>query len=400
MAVKAVRVVVVVVTNVIRLFTGIILFAAFSEVFAAVLAEDRADILTHSYQGGGMDITGPSILVRKGDDKTFSAYANYYVDTISSASIDVEALGASPYTEERTENSVGVDILHGKSIMSLGYTNSEENDYVSDSFSFGLSMDMFGDLTTISMGFMKGHDEVFRMTRDLDQNKIRDTAFAEQVDRRRYSVGLTQILTKNLIIGLNFETITDQGYLNNPYRQYRYLENNILKNAFEVYPNTRTSRAGSIKLRYYLPYRAAIFYKSRMFVDDWGIEASDAEIGYTHPIGDDLIIELKYRNYVQTSADFYSDIFSEASTQASDFRARDKEMSSFTNITFGVGISYEFAKNGWWEFDKASANLVYDYMKFEYDDFRDARVEDVNAGEEPLYSFTANVLQLFISVWY
>ncbi len=61
--------------------------------------------------------------------------------------------GASPYTEERTEFSGGIDYLHGNSIMSVSYTNSNENDYDANTASFGVSMDMFGNMTTVSMGY-------------------------------------------------------------------------------------------------------------------------------------------------------------------------------------------------------------------------------------------------------
>lgn len=377
-------------------------FALSIPAYSAVLPEDRTDVLSHSYQGGGMDITGPSILVRKGDDKSFSAYANYYVDNISSASIDVETLGASEYKEERVEQSVGMDILHGKSIMSLGFTNSEENDFVSDSYHFGISMDMFGDLTTVRMGFSKVQDQVFKTT-TIDGVRTRDPGFSEDAIRRYYRLGLSQVVTKNLLVGLNFESISDEGYLNNPYRQYRYTV--VGADAFEteVYPRTRTSNAFSMQARYYLPYRAAIYYKQRLFSDDWGIEAIDSEVGYIHPFGENIIVEFRYRLYAQTKADFYSDLHTERSSQPLDFRARDKELSTFNSTTLGLVISYEFAKGGWGFIDKASVNLVYDYMKFEYEDFRDARVsrdEPSLIGNEPSYQFSANVLQLFLSVWY
>ncbi|MBV1959327.1 MAG: DUF3570 domain-containing protein, partial [Pseudomonadales bacterium] len=77
---------------------------------AAVLPEDRADVMYHSYDGGGITVGGPSVLVRKGFADTVSVSANYYVDTISSASIDVVST-ASPYQEERTEVSAGIDYL-------------------------------------------------------------------------------------------------------------------------------------------------------------------------------------------------------------------------------------------------------------------------------------------------
>ncbi len=66
---------------------------------AGVLPEDRADILFHRYEGGGLTVQGPSILVRKKIGESLSATANYYVDAISSASIDVVVSGASPYRE-------------------------------------------------------------------------------------------------------------------------------------------------------------------------------------------------------------------------------------------------------------------------------------------------------------
>ena len=77
---------------------------------ALVIPEDRADAMYHAYDGGGVTVNGPSILVRKGYKEKVSGYANYYQDFVSSASIDVLTSG-SKYSEERTEYSMGVDYL-------------------------------------------------------------------------------------------------------------------------------------------------------------------------------------------------------------------------------------------------------------------------------------------------
>ena len=74
---------------------------------------------------------GPSVLVRKQFAQKFSVSANHYVDKVSSASIDVVTT-ASPYTEERTQHSVGLDYLHDRWMMNVGFTNSEENDYTAE----------------------------------------------------------------------------------------------------------------------------------------------------------------------------------------------------------------------------------------------------------------------------
>ena len=70
-----------------------------------VLPEDRADLLYFRYDGGGVIISGPSMLVRKSIGEHVSVAANYYIDMVSSASVDVET-SASPYDDERTQSSL------------------------------------------------------------------------------------------------------------------------------------------------------------------------------------------------------------------------------------------------------------------------------------------------------
>jgi hypothetical protein len=364
---------------------------AFSlSLFAAVLPEDRFDTLYHSYDGGGVKINGPSLLARKRIGDSSSVSANYYVDSITSASIDV-VTSASRYHEKRTERSLGVDYLHDNVTMNLGYTRSEENDYLANTANFSISQDMFGDLTTVSMGYSRGWDTV---------GKSDQPDFAEDVTRQNYRLGLSQILTKNLVLDLGLETVTDEGYLHNPYRSVRYLDaGSPVGYSFEpeVYPRTHDSNAFSVKSLYYLPYRASVSAEYRYFTDSWGVRANNYEIGYTHPTGKSWIFDLKYRLYSQSHADFYSDLFPRQ--QAQNFLARDKELSTFSSRAIGFGASYELAPGSCSCIDRGSLTLSYDRIHFMYDDFRDISQAGL-PGEEPLYDFTADVVQLFLSVWY
>lgn len=357
----------------------------------AVLPEDRADVMYHGYDGGGLQVQGPSVLVRKAYKDKVSVWGNYYVDMISSASIDVIAT-ASKYEEEREEKSIGVDYLHGKTFMGLSYTNSEESDYSANSVRFGISQDFFGDLTTLGISYARGWDEV---RRNGDEN------FEEEAKRQTFRIDLSQILTKNLIVSLNYESVTDEGFLNNPYRQVRYLDPASARGysyQAEVYPRTRTSSATAVRAMYYLPYRAALKGEYRYYTDTWGIGAWNAELAYVHPLPKNLILELKYRYYDQSAADFYSDLFDRPDAQ--NFLARDKELASYSTHTAGAGISYEFA-TGWLPlFDKGEASLMVDWIRFDYSDFRDVTVQDALPGEEPLYGFDSVVIRAFVSFWY
>ena len=388
-------------TRAMRAVTMVLLSCFAGAASAGVLPEDRADLLYHRYDGGGVTIDGPSLLVRKKFMEKFSVSANYYVDMVSSASIDVVTT-ASPYEEERTQYSLSVDALRGKTTYSLGYTNSDENDYEADTAYFSLSHDLFGDLTTISLSFARGWDTV--QQRDADGSGV-DPNFLEKTDRRTYSIGLTQVVTRNMILGATLETITDEGFLNNPYRSVRYVDptNPGVGYSFEdeVYPRTRTSNAVAFRGRYFLPYRAAVSAQYRWFNDTWGILAHTAQVGYTHPWGQKWTFDAKYRFYTQEAADFYSDLFPRA--QAQNFLARDKELSTFVSNTIGIGVTYEFPGGIAYMprfVKKGTLNLRWDHIFFDYDDFRDIRVTGVTPGTEPLYSFEADVAQLFVSIWF
>jgi len=369
---------------------GFLLVVAGSQSHGAILPEDRSDVMYHGYDGGGLQVNGPSVLVRKAYKEKFSAWANYYVDMISSASIDVITT-ASPYKEERTEYSVGLDYLHGKTSMGASFTNSEESDYSANYARFGISQDFFGDLTTVGISYGRGWNDVRRNG---------DDTFNETATTQNYRLDISQIITKNFLVNLNYEGVTDEGYLNNPYRQVRYLDPTSARGYSyegEIYPRTRTSSAFALRGIYYLPYRAAARAEFRTYSDTWGIKAWNAEIGYVHPVSDRLIVEAKYRFYTQTAADFYADLFPYSNSQ--NFLGRDKEIATYSNHTLGAGISYGFNLN-WGFLKRGEASLMVDYMMFDYKDFRDLRVTDVPAGEEPLYSMQSMVVRAFISFFY
>ena len=370
---------------------------------AAVLPEDRADAMYHYYDGGGVKIDGPSVLVRKSIKDKVSVFGNYYVDSISSASIDVVTTGASPYSEQRDEYSVGVDLLNEDTLMSVSYTDSSENDYKATSLNLGVAQEMFGGMTTVTLSYGRGSDDVFRNGPDGQP----DGVFMDEAERRNYRLGISQVMTRNMLVGLFYEAIADEGFLNNPYRQVRYLDSNsAIGYSFqpEVYPRTRSSNAASLRARYYLADKSAVYGGFRYFSDSWGIDAQNVDIGYVRYVGKAWLIDVNYRFYTQSAADFYSDLFPFESAQ--NFLARDKELSTFTSQTLRVGVTYDLLEDGWRFLEKATINLYYDLIFYDYDDFRDLRPVDSNGaplyapGSEPLYDYSADVVQLYFSVWF
>ena len=217
-------------------------------VLAGVLPEDEADVMWHNYNGGDITVQGPSVLIRKKVGDSLSFTVNYYEDMISSASIDVK-LSASPYHETRRQWNGGVDYLHGKTTYSAGVHPSKEPDYKANTIYFSVSQDMFGDLTTSPWATGAAGTRSSATSRTPTAQIINDPTFHERADHRGYSLRLSQILTRNTIASFNYELLTDQGYLANPYRKIRYLvpgQGEGFTLADQVYPNTRTSNAASV----------------------------------------------------------------------------------------------------------------------------------------------------------
>ena len=358
---------------------------------AAVLPEERVDILYHSYDGGGVKVDGPSVLVRKNFKEKISVYGNIYQDFVTSASIDVVTSGASEYTEERNEYSAGVDFLNDRTVLSLGYTQSIESDYEAQTFNFSASQEFFGDLTTLTMGYGQGSDIVKDNT---------DDEFEEDRDRKRYNLGISQVLTRNILVSASYEVVLDEGFLNNPYRNIRFLEGGIDLQTPEFYPSTRNSSAFAQRGIFYIPpLDASVRLEYRQYADSWEIKSENIEIRYSQNLDDSLIFELRGRTYSQDQAYFYADLFS-AQPAEGQFAARDKELSQYSANQFGWTLSYTFSSR--YNFlNNSTINLSWDRFLFEYDNFRNiATGENLTLGEEPLYNLKADVIRLYFSSFF
>jgi len=352
----------------------LLLTFAHSVAEAAVLAEDRVDVMTHSYSGGGVTAQGPALLVRKGNDKSYSAFASYYVDNVTSASIDVQAQ-ASQYSEKRDDISLGVDYLYNDTITTASFNNSEESDYSSDSVNIDMSQEFFGGMSTFNIGYSASNDIVKRVDNDFNQ----------ELNRYRYRLGLSQILTKNWIISLNFESIAEKGYLSNAYRSARVLGAYVP----ELSPSTRTSEAYSIRSLTYFDWRGSLRFDYRFYTDTWGLQSDTYEIGISKYLGEKNILELSYRMYSQNKANFYSDNF----TAEMIYMTRDKELSTFSDTTLKAKYTYHMFENDSGFFSKGNFTVSIGLIQFDYDDFTHYRT-----GEK--YSYTATVAQILLSLWY
>ncbi len=337
---------------------------------AVDLPPDRAEALYHLYDGGGVKADGPALLVRKSMAGRVSLSAQYYVDAVSNASIDVVTT-ASPYREQRTAVDLGLDYVVGDATIKFGYAISNEPDYEVDGFSIDLTQEVYGGMTTVSVGFGRSSDLVGR----------KDIGFFDSTRHWQYRAGVTQILSTRWLASLNVEAISDNGYLGNPYRVARVFDAAVP----ERHPRTRSSRALRLSTAYDLDGGQAVNGGYRYYFDTWDIKAHTFDVGYSRRFGERWLGDTFVRSYSQSAALFYSD----NATTETQYVSRNRQLSTYNTLTLGLKGTYALrrAADGAWALNLHGG---YEYMRFAYKDFTDLRTGS-------LYGFDAHILQLYAS---
>lgn len=346
---------------------------------AAELPQDRADLMYHYYDGAGTKASGPAVLVRKSIADKFSLSGSYYVDAVSNASIDVVTT-ASPYKETRHEEILGLDYIYRDATISLSGSTSSEPDYTAKSVGVDVAQEVFGGLTTISLGYTRAWDKVGE----------KGVGFFDAVKHWRYRLGATQILTPRLLMSANFEAVSDDGFLGSPYRVA--FVRGAAQN--ERDPRTRTSRAIMLRLIADLGSHDAARVQYRYFWDTWAIKASTAEIGYSRYFGGERWLgDAFLRYYNQGHALFYSDNAPEETLYVS----RNRQLSSYKSFGIGTRVAYT-AKTVPGKYE-IKLNGALERTRFSFSDFTDVRTQtvrgDFSTGKK--YSYDATIVQVFVS---
>ena len=340
---------------------------------AVELPGNSAEALFHSYSGGGVTANGPALLVRKSIADKFSLAASYYVDAVSNASIDVVTT-ASPYREKRTEYGFSADYVYRDSQITLATSSSQEPDYTANRVGLDVTQEVFGGMTTVSLGFTRGADKV---------GKRNAPEFSDVARHWQYRFGVTQILTPRWIGSANFEALADDGYLGSPYRVARVFGAAVP----ERNPRTRSGRALKFRVIGDLGSRDALHVDYRYYRDTWAIKAHTAEAGYSRYFGEAWLADGFLRLHTQKAALFYSD----NATSETLYVSRNRQLSTFNSVGVGGKVAYTLKKGpGQYE---VKLNGAYEFVRFKFKDFTDLRTGIP-------YGHNASVLQLFVSATY
>ena len=298
------------------------------------------------------------------------------VDAITSASASSGAAAAEPFTERRLEGGAGyAQELDGPDgtfldVVRVGAETkfSKEPDYRSFYAGVRAEAEMVQKNLLFGVGGGVALDEVNNEGAQSPMGGPRllcdnnDTvADATACPLNTYSVftSISQIVSRNAVVGLSYDIAKVHGFTSNAYRQVFTASGPFA----EKHPNDRLRQAVAISARYFIPESKTTAIASyRYYFDDWDIHAHTPEIRVVQEVGDSVDATVGYRYYKQDAAFFWMKHYPDQTIEMSKYLTDDPKMTAFTGhlIEAKLGLLGEtFGLEGRWAGARLEGILEY-----------------------------------------
>jgi hypothetical protein len=240
--------------------------------------------------------------------------------------------------------------------LSLAGDHSSQKTYSSSGFGGSVARDFNQRNTTLVFGASYSVDTI-KPAKGI-QTELKTTnaatirAGSEEKSQVDLQLGITQVLTREALLQLNYVRGDASGYMTNPYKIISEVDpvtgvntNGVART--EKRPDKRVSNAFYTQLNY--AFKSGVLYSSyRYFQDDWGIRAHTLDFKYRQPITERLYVQPNVRLYSQTAADFYrSMLYTTEIIPATGFYASaDYRLAKMHSNSAGVKLGYKPLSGG------------------------------------------------------
>lgn len=281
-------------------------------------------------------VWSPRVRVAGAVGDALTVESTYGLDAWTGASIDVVTAATKAIHEVRHEVGGGVAYDFGDVSASGAYRYSTEPDYTSHGAVGHLSLDLAQNNTTLDLSGFGGRDTVGRAG---------DPLFSELQRSFGGRFSLTQLLDRQTLLQLSWETTRVLGYQASPYRYVALGGSGTCASLApfclsETVPDARTRQALVARVRRALGSIASLGLVYRYYFDDWGIQSQTISPDVALLIGDHGTLSFSYRYYTQSQADFYQPRYLDPNPQHG-YLTRDRELSALYAHRLGASYQHE-----------------------------------------------------------
>ncbi|MEQ1548828.1 MAG: DUF3570 domain-containing protein [Chakrabartia sp.] len=258
---------------------------------------------------------------------------------------------ALPLDKAFRDSRIAVDLGYSRPIaantkLNLGVNGSVEQDYRSLSGRLGIAQDLNNKTTTLSLGVNFEHDQS-KPFHGIPIAFSQMSGTPAALNSRNKTVlsavaGVTQVLTPNLLVQLNYSFGSSKGYHSDPYRLLSVLDPTTgapLRYLYEGRPDKRTRHSvyGAAKLA---TGSFVTDLSARYYHDSWGINSYTVELSEHIPLFSKAYLEPHGRYYHQSKADFFT-YYLPSTAALPSFASSDSRLDSFNAVTLGLSGGFE-----------------------------------------------------------
>ena len=249
-----------------------------------------------------------------------------------------------------------------KGVLNAGMSASKEYDYLHLGMNASYAHDFNNRNTTLSAGIAVARDSIepvggapIALTPMLDVGDKSNRFGDQDKDILDIVVGVSQVISRDLVMQASYSFSKSDGYLNNPYKVLSLVDGvtgDTLPRTtpmpsdggpsgqflFEGRPGDRTQHSLYTQAKYNMNGRV-LDVSYRYMTDDWEIDSHTVDLRYRWPIGEGRYIEPHLRFYTQTEAEFYQ-LSLDSSAALPQYASSDYRLGDFDAITAGL-------KYGW-----------------------------------------------------
>lgn len=336
---------------------------SFSSLSRRTYTDDRSltigltvDALTGATPNGALPQSGAQTFTTPSGNKTYTTPSNTF--PIDDTFLDTRVAISADWAQ----------LLGRLYAVNLGVSGSAEYDYLHLGVNAKLSRDFNNRNTTISGGFAFASDELdpvggvpdglsqMRNVRDDDNNNS-GRASTESKDILDLVFGVTQVISQNFLLQLNYSYSDSSGYLSDPYKIVSVVDANgdavpialppgtegpSHLNFYENRPDSRAKHSLYTQGKYFMVGKV-LDASYRYMTDDWEIDSHTVDVRLRWPIGGNSYLEPHVRFYTQTAADFYRISLSNGEPLP-EYASSDYRLGDFDAVT--AGLKYGWKTSG------------------------------------------------------
>lgn len=238
--------------------------------------------------------------------------------------------------------------------LTFEYAHSKEEDYRSNALTAKVSREFNQKNTTVTAGVSHAFDKVLA----TDFTNIFEDEGKDTLD---FSVGVSQILSRNTIFDFNFGYGYTEGYLADPYRRISQIQSFVIDTPFGPFPVMDTfdyaeNRPDELhrfvakaSVRHYFQRAdAALKASYRFYANIDRLEGHTFALKWIQQITPQVSATPYVRYYQQSSADYYYSTLTDSGINGSELNdgtsphySSDYRLSAFDAFTYGVRLAWE-----------------------------------------------------------